>query len=104
MAAGRGSLDIVEAFLAAGANVNVRAIDGQSRRTALQVAAELGHVDVVKILLQHGADVEASTDLPSPFNVTALTLAKLNKHSRCVNLLLKHGAKVQDTRLLEYLL
>ena len=50
-AAGRGDLAKVQSLLAKGADVNIQAKNGA---TALFVASELGHADVVKELLSKG--------------------------------------------------
>ena len=55
-------------------------------RTALMEASESGSIDIVKLLLDHGAD-----DLG-----WALVLAILNKHNDIVELLLEYGAQVDD--------
>lgn len=52
-AAARGNLEVVQALLDAGAQID--AIDGDGR-TALRVAAEHGRDRIVELLLQHGAD------------------------------------------------
>ena len=57
-----------------------------SSRTALMEASESGSIDIVKLLLDHGAD-----DLG-----WALVLAILNKHNDITDLLLEHGAQVND--------
>ena len=52
--------EIVEQLLSRGANANVRATRGQ---TALMWAAAQQHPDVVKVLLAHGAEVHARSDV-----------------------------------------
>jgi len=70
MAAARGgSLDIVKALLANGADVNKAANDGV---TALYIAAENGHSDVVRALLANGANVnKAANDGATPLYIAA---------------------------------
>jgi Ankyrin repeats (3 copies)/Ankyrin repeat len=58
--------------------------------TALTHAATVGRLDVVKLLLQRGADVNTVNDL----GVTPLVAACLEKHSNVVACLLKAGANV----------
>jgi len=48
-----------------------------------------GHVDVLELLLAHGADVNAKTEKGQ----TAISLAKEKGHTEIVELLRKHGAK-----------
>lgn len=59
-AAAYDNTEIVEALLAAGANVNAR---GGGRTTALHTAANFGTVEVVRILIAAGADVNARDNL-----------------------------------------
>jgi ankyrin repeat protein len=62
MAASRGSRDLVEYLLGAGANVNEVPPPLDPREpgpfTALYEAVHNRHVDVVRVLLEHGADVD----------------------------------------------
>lgn len=61
-AAERGSGDVVEALIAAGADVNIHdepntAIDSTSRYTPLHGAAWCGNLGAIEVLMRHGADV-----------------------------------------------
>ena len=58
--------------------------------SALRIAAEFGHSDVVKILLDAGADPDISGD----YGITPLLSAAVNKHDEVTNLLLEAGAKL----------
>jgi ankyrin repeat protein len=112
-AAAGGDIDVVKALLAGGA-------DSQSRRkvpdmalldrgnaavlkevmeiaarrvsgtTALMSAVGGNHIEIVKLLLSSGADVNAST----PSGTTALLLAAPKGNAALVKLLLDHGAQV----------
>ena len=62
-------------------------IDGQ---TALHVACMNGHIDVVKALLEKGANVEKKDGL----KWTALMFASHDGHTNIVTMLLDHGANV----------
>lgn len=53
-AADRGQVDVLEALLKHGANVNVKDADEQ---TPLHYAVSCGHLDCIKLLLKSGADV-----------------------------------------------
>lgn len=74
--------------------VNVNAKDKYSRdgKTALIVAAEHGHKDVVELLLEHGANVNEKDE----DGWTALIYAAVNDYKDVVELLLKHGANVKE--------
>jgi ankyrin repeat protein len=65
---------------------NVHLKQKHSSWTALMEASENGSINIVKLLLEHGAD-----DLG-----WALVLAILNKHNDIIELLLEHGAQVDD--------
>lgn len=56
----------------------------------------LGHIDIVKLLIEHGADVNAS----SRTNQNALVEATLNGHYEVIKYLIEHGAdvKAKDNR------
>jgi ankyrin repeat protein len=56
--------------------------------TALMWAAAAGHVDVVRLLIEAGADVRAVDDE----GVTALHLARANGHTEVAAALLAAGA------------
>ena len=89
--------DVVQKFLGQKSNeaskivVNVR--DDESGKTALHMAAEMGHVCVVETLLQYGADLEALNES----HRTPLMCAARNGHSSVVSLLLQHGANMETT-------
>jgi uncharacterized protein len=68
------------------ADVNAR--EKRYGDTALMWAAVAGHVDVVRLLIEAGADVRAVDDE----GVTALQLARANGHTEVANALLAAGA------------
>lgn len=59
-----------------------------TERTPLMVAAKAGHVKVVKVLLELGANINAQ----DRFGITPVMLAAANGHKEVVSLLLKAGA------------
>lgn len=61
--------------------------DAHDINFAFQLAAEKGHAEVVRFLLQHGADVHAQ-------DYEALRLGASNGHLEVVRLLVEHGANV----------
>jgi ankyrin repeat protein len=78
---------LLEALLFHNAQVNLTS----SKGTALCVAAEKGYLELVKMLLDCDADVNAIRLID---NTTPLCLAANNGHSAVVSTLLKHGANV----------
>jgi ankyrin repeat protein len=54
-----GDVETLKLLIARGANVNFRpaASEGLARRNALESAVAFGYLDCVRVLLEHGADV-----------------------------------------------
>lgn len=91
-----GSIEIVQALLAAGAIVNDFWTVESYECTPLCIAAECGHVAVVQALLNKSADPNLylkSTGYPP------LHIASQMGHAGVVELLLAHGAKVNETTM-----
>jgi ankyrin repeat protein len=65
-------------------------IERSDRPTALQVASAEGHIEIVKLLLEWGANVDA----PGDRGDTALLVASAEGHIEIVKLLLEWGANV----------
>jgi ankyrin repeat protein len=81
-AAQEGHLDVVNALIAAGANVNTATTD--DGQTATYVAAETGELEVLRALLAVKADhAAARTDN----GTTPLTIAVEGGHEECAELL-----------------
>lgn len=81
-----GQLEKVKQLLAEGAEVD--ALDPQGW-TALRWAAQEGHVDVVQLLLAHGADINGKSDGGVP-----LIEAMERRHSDVAAVLIMNGAKL----------
>lgn len=75
-----GRLATVEALIAAGANVNVRTVNGT---TPVMVAASKGYSDIVKVLLDQGSDPDAK----KADGVSALAIAEHAGFSRTADIL-----------------
>lgn len=85
----RGLEDIVKQFLKQGANIQVR---DQSDKTPLLIAAEMGNVNLIELLLSHGANInEKNSQL---LGHTALYLATKGNHEDAIKLLLKRDANI----------
>lgn len=84
LAVQQGHVEMARILLDAGANINA------VRTNPLCRAAELGHYEVVELLLRRGADTECG-DIRSK---TALLYAAEAGHRQIVHLLLDHGADV----------
>jgi len=69
-----------------GANVNIKGIN--AGETALMKASAGGHMEIVKLLLEKGADVNIKSNDGS----TVLTLAKKDGKKEIVDILEKAGA------------
>jgi uncharacterized protein len=83
------SAAVVTRLLVAGANPNIVTATGES---PLMAAARAGSVDIVKALLEHGADVNAAEKVRGQ---TALMWAVSQRHPDVVRILLEHGADVR---------
>lgn len=82
LAAYKGKRQIVEALLEKKAQVN------QPGWTALHYAASAGHADILRLLLDRYAYIDAA----SPNRTTPLMMAARGGHADCVKLLLDEGA------------
>jgi hypothetical protein len=89
----KGDIDKVREILAKGANVNTRDRHKDSwtyNQTPLHVAAHEGHTYVARLLLEHGAVVNAR----DKYGFTPLYYAAGGGHIDIVSILLEHGADV----------
>jgi outer membrane protein assembly factor BamB len=77
----------VAAALDNGADVNAKTRYGAA---ALTFAADKGHVEIVKLLLARGADVNAQDTF---YQMRAIDMALMNNHAAVVTLLLERGSK-----------
>jgi ankyrin repeat protein len=93
-AAQRGDVEKVRMLLARGANFNV--IDKISGQTPLTIAAYFGHIETVKLLLDHGVPVDQQNNDGATALVFAASteFAASNADSELVRLLLARGADV----------
>lgn len=93
-AARKGDAPAVKALLAKGADVNAKTRYGA---TALTYAADRGYLEVAKILLEHGAVVNAKDTF---YGAPPLTWAAYNGHVAVVKYLLEQGADGKDDVLM----
>lgn len=90
LACSGGYFELAQVLLKINANVEDR---GSKRDcTPLMEAASAGHVDIVKLLLEHDADVNAQSSAGN----TPLMYACSGGHEEIVKILLDHGAKIED--------
>ena len=83
----RGDVDEMHRLLAAGAWVNLRNAQGW---TPLHVAAAGGDSAVVSVLLEHGADVHAQSNIGTTPLYNAM---RLSGKRTVIDMLLAHGAQ-----------
>lgn len=82
----KGNVQVVQALIESGVNVNIRTMSG---KTPLMAAAYRGYADIVQMLITAGAEVQSKDSQ----NNTALNVAKRMGFSRVVALLKIAGAK-----------
>ena len=88
-AAGNGNLPQVQKLLADGADIDLTPTDWEGSGSGfppLLLAAQEGHEDVVKFLLDHGAKTEVCVE------DTPLLVAVIKGHYNITKMLLEHGA------------
>ena len=89
-AAKKGDIEAVRQNIFA--EVNVNAIGGFFRRTALHFAAEEGHKEIVELLITHNADLNKKTSN----GWAALHFAAEEGHKEIVELLISKGADMNE--------
>lgn len=94
-AARTGAVAAVQAELDAGVDVNA-ATEYQS--TALSFACDRGHAEVVKLLLERGANPNIKDKF---YNATPLMWAQMGRHYEVITALLQAGAEGVDSLLLD---
>ena len=85
MSISNGDLKGVQQCLQKGVNVN-----GEDGFPPLVAAAQMGHLSIVRLLLDNGADIDAT----ALHSVTALMMASGGGYCEIVKALLDHGADV----------
>jgi len=93
-AAKKGDAAAVKSLLAKSADVNAKT---RYNQTPLMLAAMQGHIGIVKILIEAGADLNVTDTFYK--SVTALSAAADRGHAEIVKLLLEKGAKSKETAL-----
>ena len=82
--------ETADAIIKAGADVNCRRKDARFDYTPLMIAAKKGFSSTVQLLLNAGAEINAS----SAYGTTALINAAIGNHTDIVDMLLRAGASV----------
>ena len=84
-----GDISVVEKHLNSGVNIDSKSISGV---TPLSVAVEEGHINIIKLLLENGPDLNGEV---GGINVLDLALSA-NKNNEIVDILRKYGAKTTE--------
>ncbi|XP_038061254.1 ankyrin repeat domain-containing protein 17-like isoform X2 [Patiria miniata] len=90
LACSGGYFELAQVLLKMNANVEDRGSKGDC--TPLMEAASAGHVDIVKLLIDYGADVNAQSSAGN----TPLMYACSGGHEEAVKVLLDHEANIED--------
>ncbi len=90
-AVNRGAVRAVRMLVKFGANIEMVTL--KEEKNALHLAAQTGHQEITKILLEHGAKINKGDGN----NMTALMHAVKNGHHDVAELLLSRGARVNLT-------
>lgn len=89
LAVDKGNVVAALALLAAGADVTLRCC--RTKAPVMHVAAEKGHVEILRAVIEHGADVDAV----DANQCTALHHAALNDEAEAIDVLVGAGAKIE---------
>ena len=89
IATNRGQVASALALLAGGADFSIRC--GESERTVVDVAAEGGHVDILRAAIEHGADEDAA----DAHQITALHRAAFFDRTEAIDVLVEAGANIE---------
>src|ERR1044071_7845592 len=92
-AARKGDVAAVKAFLDKGVDVNTKTRYGA---TALSYACDKGHTEVVRLLLERGADPNVKDSF---YGATPMSWAAPKGHVEIVKLLIEKGAKEKGDAL-----
>lgn len=92
----QGRIESVRDLLSAGVDVNCTTMIHGKANTPLRVAVHHGYADIVRVLLESGADANASS---SSNQETALHLAAQGGHETIVEMLLAAGALIDAQTL-----
>ncbi|KAI7972704.1 hypothetical protein EIK77_009167 [Talaromyces pinophilus] len=95
IAAEKGNFEVVQCLLSAGAGVNHRWVPGRKSTevTALQAAVSTRNIDIVRLLLEWGANASAPAN-PIAGGKTALQIAVSMNYFEMVQVLVESGADI----------
>ena len=90
----QGHFEVVKLLLERGVNVDFpgRGNAGTAERTPLQCAARHGQLEIMQLLLDHGADMKAQSEEETHERWTVLHYAIYGGHPQVVKILLERGA------------
>ncbi|KAK5661136.1 hypothetical protein OQA88_11026 [Cercophora sp. LCS_1] len=91
-AAKGGRVETMVGLIANGADINKRLKVDKVSRTALEIASETGNIEMLEMLLEHGAEVNTPAEYVR--GATALQLAAIKGHIKIAEMLVDVGADV----------
>jgi ankyrin repeat protein len=80
-----------------GTNINYLPDDGSVPKSALHIASSNGNIEIARLLLENGANIDQEIDYHSDFyepGTTSLHFAAIFGHANICELLLDHGADI----------
>ena len=86
-------LEEVKKLIEEGADVNYSRLIVVSRETPIVLASREGYVDIVKELINNGADINGVIEVTK---ISPIFIAASKGHIECVELLLNHGVDIND--------
>ena len=87
-----GAVEVVQALIEKGANIEDKLISGYTNATSLSLAVRYNRLELVKILVKNGANLESRCTMGD----TPLHLACMNNRPEIAEILIKNGAELNS--------
>lgn len=97
LAAHFGQEEAATYLLDSGADINLKGKDGKLNNTALHASIAGNHINIVRLLLNHGADIDSQCEGEIRRGFTPLHVAVHFNRLQIANLLIENGANLSIT-------